>query len=44
MAYAYQQNFYDGASYGWVKYDISPAFGEYVAPGDRPSGGFLCGG
>ena len=35
MAYAYQQNFYDGASYGWVKYDISPAFGEYVAPGDQ---------
>lgn len=30
--YKYQQNFFDGASYGYVKYNITPDFGTYVAP------------
>lgn len=33
--YAYQQNVFDGASYGYIKYNISPDFGKYVAPGTR---------
>lgn len=33
MAYAYQQNVYDGATYGYVKYNISPDFGTYISPG-----------
>lgn len=35
MAYKYQQNLYEGAAQGYVKYDISPAPGTYVAPGER---------
>ena len=31
--YAYQQNVFDGASYGYIKYNISPDFGKYVPPG-----------
>lgn len=31
--YAYQQNVWDGASYGYVKYNISPAIGTPVASG-----------
>ena len=33
MAYAYQQNMFDGASYGYVKYNISPDLGTVVSPG-----------
>ena len=33
--YAYQQNVFDGASYGYIKYNISPDFGKYVPPGTR---------
>ena len=32
--YAYQQNYYDGASAGYVKYNISPDFGTPIAPGE----------
>ena len=30
--YKYQQNLYEGASYGYVKYNITPDFGTPVAP------------
>ena len=33
MAYKYQQNIWEGASYGYVKYDISPDFGTPVSAG-----------
>ena len=33
MAYAYQQNVWDGASYGYVKYNISPDLGTVVSAG-----------
>ena len=33
MAYAYQQNMFDGASYGYVKYNISPDLGTVVSAG-----------
>lgn len=33
MAYTYQQNVWEGASYGYVKYNISPAFGTYISAG-----------
>lgn len=33
MAYAYQQNVWDGASYGYVKYNISPDLGTIVSAG-----------
>ena len=32
--YKYQQNLYEGASYGYVKYNITPDFGTPVAPGE----------
>lgn len=32
--YKYQQNLYDGAAEGYVKYNITPAPGTYVAPGE----------
>lgn len=32
--YKYQQNLFDGASAGYVKYNISPDFGTPVAPGE----------
>lgn len=32
--YKYQQNFYDGASAGYVKYNITPDFGTCLAPGE----------
>ena len=31
--YAYQQNVWEGASYGYVKYNISPAFGTPISAG-----------
>lgn len=33
MAYAYQQNMFDGASYGYVKYNITPDLGTVVSAG-----------
>lgn len=33
MAYAYQQNMWDGASYGYVKYNITPDLGTVVSAG-----------
>lgn len=33
MAYAYQQNVWDGASYGYVKYNITPGFGTPISAG-----------
>ena len=33
MAYAYQQNIWEGASYGYVKYNISPDLGTPVSAG-----------
>ena len=33
--YKYQQNLYDGASEGYVKYNITPEPGTYVSPGER---------
>ena len=33
MAYAYQQNMWDGASYGYVNYNISPDLGTIVSAG-----------
>lgn len=35
MAYKYQQNLYNGAAQGYVRYDITPAPGTYLAPGER---------
>lgn len=32
--YAYQQNFYEGASVGYVKYNATPDLGTPVAPGE----------
>lgn len=32
--YKYQQNFYDGSSAGYVKYNISPDLGTYISPGE----------
>lgn len=32
--YKYQQNLFEGASYGYVKYNITPDFGTYIAAGD----------
>ena len=32
--YKYQQNLFEGASYGYVKYNITPDFGTPVAPGE----------
>lgn len=32
--YAYQLNFFEGASHGYVKYNISPDFGTPIAPGE----------
>lgn len=32
--YAYQQNFYEGASVGYVKYNVTPDLGTPVAPGE----------
>lgn len=34
-AYAYQQNFYDGASAGYVKFNATPDLGTPVAPGEQ---------
>ena len=34
MAYAYQQNMSEGASEGYVKYNITPAFGTVLSVGD----------
>ena len=34
-SYKYQQNDYDGASVGYVQYNISPDFGRPVAPGEK---------
>lgn len=33
MAYSYQQNIWEGASYGYVKYNISPDIGTPISPG-----------
>lgn len=32
--YKYQQNLFEGSSYGYVKYNITPDFGTPVAPGE----------
>ena len=31
--YQYQQNVFEGATYGYVKYNITPAFGSYISAG-----------
>ena len=33
MAYSYQQNVYEGASYGYVQYNISPDIGTPISAG-----------
>lgn len=33
--YKYQQNLYDGAAAGYVKYNITPAIGTRVSPGEK---------
>lgn len=35
ISYSYQQNVFEGASYGYVQYNISPSFGTYVSPGTQ---------
>ncbi|MBQ3575506.1 MAG: hypothetical protein IJA26_07535, partial [Clostridia bacterium] len=43
--YKYQQNFYEGASAGYVQYNITPDFGAVMAPGDtfEITGKMYCG-